>query len=87
MYENDVQNLHRTCDEIADRSLSIEAKAESVATEARELKHRAERIKYGNASYDDIVNLQSAVSEMEHVLHGDLDRSLDTLRSIHLSGN
>lgn len=83
--ENDVQNLHRACDQIADHSLSIEAKAESIATEARELKHRAERIKYGNASYDDIVALQSAVSEMDHVLHGDLDRALDTLRSVKIS--
>lgn len=83
-YENDVQNLHRACDEVVDRSLSIEARAESIATEARELKHKAERIKYGNASYDDIVAVQSAADEMDHVLNSDLDRALDTLRSIRI---
>ena len=83
-YENDVQNLHRACDEVVDRSLSLEARAESIATEARELKHKAERIKYGNASYDDIVAVQSASDEMDHVLNSDLDRALDTLRSIRI---
>lgn len=83
-HENDVQELHRVCDEISDRSLSIEVKAEAVATEARELKHRAERIKYGNASFDDLSELKSAADEMDHVLHGDLDRSLDALRSIRI---
>ena len=83
-YENDVQNLHRACDQVVDRSLSIEARAESIATEARELKHKAERIKYGNASYDDIVAVQSAADEMDHVLNSDLDRALDTLRSIRI---
>lgn len=86
MYENDVQNLHRACDQVVDRSLSIEARAESIATEARELKHKAERIKQGNASYDDMVAVQSAADEMDHVLNGDLDRSLDTLRSIRIGG-
>ncbi|GAA1053965.1 hypothetical protein [Dietzia natronolimnaea] len=84
MDENEVRELHEACDAVVDRSLSLEVKAESVATEARELKHKAERIKYGNATYDEIVELQSAVDEMEHVLEGDLDRALDTLRSIRL---
>ncbi|EON33799.1 hypothetical protein GTC6_05512 [Gordonia terrae C-6] len=86
MYEDDVQNLHRACDQVVDRSLRIEARAESIATEARELKHKAERIKHGNASYDDIVAVQSAADEMDHVLNGDLDRALDTLRSIIVGG-
>lgn len=84
-HDNEVQNLHRACDRVVDRSLSIEARAESISTEARELKHRAERIKFGNASYDDIVAVQSAADEMDHVLVGDLDRALDTLRSIRIS--
>lgn len=84
MYENDLQNLHRACDQVVDRSLSIEAKAESIATEARELKHKAERIKFGNAGYDDIVAIQSAADEMDHVLHGALDSSLDTLRAVRI---
>ncbi|NIL77178.1 hypothetical protein [Rhodococcus sp. B10] len=83
-HDNDVQNLHHACDQVVDRSLSIEAKAESIATEARELKHRAERIKFGNATYDDIVAVRSAADEMDHVLGGDLDRALDTLRSIRI---
>ncbi len=83
--ENDLRKLHHACDMISDHSLSIEAKSEAIATEARELKDRAERIKGGNASYDDIVALQSAVSEMDHVLHGDLDRALSTLRAVRLS--
>lgn len=84
MNENEVRKLHAACDAVVDQAFNLEARAESIATEARELKHKAERIQYGNASYDDIVDVESAADEMEHVLRTDLDRALDTLRSIRI---
>lgn len=84
MHDNEVEKLHRACESIIDESHSGEAKVESLAVEFRELRSTAQRVREGSATNDDIARIEGAVSEMGHVIRGDLDRALDTLRSIHL---
>lgn len=81
MYENDVQNLHRACDEIVDHYYRIAGKAEAISVEAQQLKNRAETLKYGNASNSDITRAIGAAEEMDSA-YSELARALDVLQSI-----
>ncbi|GAA1099644.1 hypothetical protein [Tsukamurella spumae] len=81
---NEVEQLHRFADQVCTEATNVEIRAESIATEAREIRHAAERLRQGNATYDDIVALRSTADELEHLLRSELDNALDTVRSIRL---